>query len=133
DPVYKSLTVTQDGYYLRYERNFRFIQLKNFDRQLENIRKAIERDRKQLVERTGGNNMMDLGAQLDLEWLNDKLRPYFQKWTELGKQSQLPAKPPPKSQPQPKPEQKNSAPQKQPEAKPPAPKNSAAQKKQDGG
>ncbi|MEM9226873.1 MAG: hypothetical protein AAGA45_02805 [Verrucomicrobiota bacterium] len=146
DPVYKSLTVTQDGFYLRYERNFRFIELKNFDRQLENIEKTIKRDRNKLAKRTGGSNMIDLGAQLDLEWLDKSLQPYYQKWTQLEKQTRLPTKPPPpkpkaatapqaKKEPQSKSQPQEPVPKEPaaPSEASPAPTQEAPAQKKDGG
>ncbi|QYY35746.1 hypothetical protein [Ruficoccus sp. ZRK36] len=125
-PPDKNLEVTGDGFYDRYKRNFRFVTLKTFDSQLDNIDKSISRDIKRQQQRSGGTTLIALQSTLNEEWLQKQLKPYLEEWRKLQKDTKLPDKPkPPAPKPEPakKPEPKKSPPRE------PAPK--AEDKKQE--
>ncbi len=124
-PPHKTLAVTDDGFYERYARNFRFVTVDTFDSQLDNIASRVPKDLKRQQEKSGGSTQMALQAQLNVEWLKKNLKPYLAEWRKLQKETELPKKPapPPQKKPAPKPKPKpvkDSKPEPKPAAAPPA-------------
>lgn len=130
--IYRQLEVTRNGFYDRFERNFRFINGNNLTHQLKNIKGEVEKQTKRTKEKSGGVTLIAIGAQVDKEWLDKQLKPYYQKWVQLEKDTQLPTKPKPQPKPQPKaqPKPEETKPKAQPEAKP---KEQSQPKPKDGG
>ncbi|MBC2595380.1 hypothetical protein H5P28_14020 [Ruficoccus amylovorans] len=92
---YKTLEVTGDGFYARFERNFRFVTGEAFDSQLDNIKNAIAKELKRENDKAGGTTLMALQSQLNAEWLEKSLKPYYEEWRKLQKETALPEKPKP--------------------------------------